>query len=219
MLAWDRHALRARAVRRGRRVWPVRAPRQPVCLPRIVPSENTTGQQRRQGSITKAGSTHARRLLIEAAYHYQRHPAIGLTLKRRQRGQSPEIVNIAWRAQRRLHARWRQLKHARKKPNGIVARLSRNSEPQVAVGTEVIAVDDRRRRRQRSQPPGLDCDGGELVAVELGEVVGCHQQSPFGPHRDPASSVKSGDQPVVLGVCEHGLDHLDSLAVELFAVL
>ena len=41
----------------------------------IVPSENTTGQQRRLGAITKAGSTHARRLLIEASYHYQRHPA------------------------------------------------------------------------------------------------------------------------------------------------
>jgi len=87
----------------------------------IVPSENTTGQQRRQGSITKAGSTHARRLLIEASYHYQRNPAIGLTLERRQRGQSPDIVNIAWRAQRRLNARWRTLKHARKKPNGVVA--------------------------------------------------------------------------------------------------
>ena len=40
----------------------------------IVPSENTTGEHRRQGAITKAGSTHARRLLIEASYHYQRHP-------------------------------------------------------------------------------------------------------------------------------------------------
>ncbi len=87
----------------------------------IVPSKSTTGQQRRQGSITKAGSTHARRLLVEAAYHYQRHPAIGQTLERRQRGQSAHIINIAWRAQRRLNARWRQLKHARKKPNGIVA--------------------------------------------------------------------------------------------------
>ncbi len=87
----------------------------------IVPSENTTGQQRRQGAITKAGSTHARRRLIEAAYHYQRHPAIGQTLERRQRGQSAQIINIAWRAQRRLNARWRQLKHARKKPNGVVA--------------------------------------------------------------------------------------------------
>jgi transposase len=87
----------------------------------IVPSENTTGSQRRQGSITKAGSTHARRLLVEAAYHYQRHPAIGDALQRRQRDQSPQVINIAWQAQRRLNARWRQLKHARKKPNGIVA--------------------------------------------------------------------------------------------------
>jgi len=87
----------------------------------IVPSENTTGQQRRQGAITKAGSTHARRLLVEAAYHYQRHPSIGQALERRQRDQPAEIINIAWRAQRRLHARWRQLKHARGKRNGIVA--------------------------------------------------------------------------------------------------
>jgi len=85
----------------------------------IVPSERTSGQQRRLGSITKAGSTHARRLLIEAAYHYRRHPAIGHTLERRQRGQTAEIINIAWRAQRRLNARWRQLKDARKKPNGV----------------------------------------------------------------------------------------------------
>jgi transposase len=87
----------------------------------IVPSEHTTGQQRRQGAITKAGSTHARRLLIEAAYHYQRQPSIGETLQRRQHGQPAEIINIAWRAQRRLNARWRQLKHTRKKANGIVA--------------------------------------------------------------------------------------------------
>jgi transposase len=35
----------------------------------IVPSANTTGERHRQGAITKAGSTHARRLLVEAAYH------------------------------------------------------------------------------------------------------------------------------------------------------
>ena len=87
----------------------------------IVPSEHTTSQQRRQGSITKAGSTHARRLLIEASYHYRRHPGVGEPLERRQRDQPPEVINIAWSAQRRLHARWRQLKDARKKPNGVVA--------------------------------------------------------------------------------------------------
>ena len=87
----------------------------------IVPCEHTTGAQRRLGSITKAGSTHARRLLVEAAYHYRRGPAVGEALERRQRGQAAEIINISWRAQRRLNARWRQLKDTRRKPGGIVA--------------------------------------------------------------------------------------------------
>jgi transposase len=87
----------------------------------IVPSEHTTGAQRRLGSITKAGSTHARRLLVEASWHYRRGPAVGEALERRQRGQAPEIINISWKAQRRLNARWRQLKDTRHKPGGIVA--------------------------------------------------------------------------------------------------
>jgi transposase len=40
----------------------------------LVPSENSSGERRRQGSITKAGSVHARRLLVEAAHHYRRPP-------------------------------------------------------------------------------------------------------------------------------------------------
>jgi transposase len=87
----------------------------------IVPSEHTTGRQRRLGAITKAGSTHARRLLVEGAYHYRRGAVVGPALERRQRGQSPEIINISWKAQRRLNARWRQLKDARRKPAGVVA--------------------------------------------------------------------------------------------------
>jgi transposase len=87
----------------------------------IVPYEHTTGSQRRLGSITKAGSTHARRLLVEAAYHYRRGPVVGEAPGRRQRGHAPEIINISWKAQRRLNARWRQLRDARRKPNGVVA--------------------------------------------------------------------------------------------------
>jgi transposase len=40
----------------------------------LVPSESSTGDQRRLGSITKSGSRHARRLLVEAAWHYRREP-------------------------------------------------------------------------------------------------------------------------------------------------
>ena len=76
----------------------------------IVPTEHTSDTKRRQGSITKAGSVHARRLLVEAAHHYRHRPAVGDGLARRQHGQDPRVIEIAWRAQRRLHQRWQVLR-------------------------------------------------------------------------------------------------------------
>jgi transposase len=87
----------------------------------LVPSERTSEQQRRQGSITKAGPPHARRLLVEAAHHYRHQPRLDERLVRRQAGQDARICAISWRAQRRLHGRWRALALARGKPAGIVA--------------------------------------------------------------------------------------------------
>jgi transposase len=87
----------------------------------IVPSERTSDQKRRQGSITKAGPPHARRLLVEAAQHYRKPPAITQTIARRQQGQDPRVIAIAWRAQRRLHQRWQHLHYQRRKPSGVVA--------------------------------------------------------------------------------------------------
>ncbi len=86
----------------------------------IVPSERTSDTKRRQGSITKAGPPHARRLLVEAAHHYRHRPFIGQTLSRRQAGADPRVIEIAWRAQRRLYARWEHLHHERRKPAGVV---------------------------------------------------------------------------------------------------
>ena len=87
----------------------------------IVPTEHTSDTKRRQGSITKAGSAHARRLLVEAAHHYRHRPAVGDGLARRQHGQDPRVIEIAWRAQRRLHQRWSVLAWQRRKPAGVVA--------------------------------------------------------------------------------------------------
>jgi transposase len=87
----------------------------------LVPSEHSTGQKRRQGAITKAGSGHARRLLVEAAWHYRRPPRVSLTLRRRQQGQPPAAVQAAWRAQLRLHKRWSHLDAARAKRRTTVA--------------------------------------------------------------------------------------------------
>ena len=86
----------------------------------LVPCENTTGQQRRLGSITKTGSRHARRLLVEAAWHYRKRPAIGKMLSDRQASQPPEAIAVAWSAQRRLHRTWTRLE-ARAKRRTIIA--------------------------------------------------------------------------------------------------
>jgi transposase len=86
----------------------------------LVPSEHSSGQTRRLGKITKAGSTHARRLLVEAALHYRLTPAVGGKLAIRQRGQDPAVIDHAWRVQRRLHARWKLLRDGRGKPAGVV---------------------------------------------------------------------------------------------------
>jgi transposase len=87
----------------------------------LVPSEDTSGEQRRQGSITKAGSKHARRLPVEAAWHYRLHPAVSKHLERRQRDQHPRAIDAAWRCQRRLHQRWQRLDLERGKRRTIVA--------------------------------------------------------------------------------------------------
>jgi transposase len=86
----------------------------------IVPSERSSGSQRRRGPITKAGSAHARRLLVEAAHHYRHPPLVGEALKRRQLGVDPRAAAIGWRAQRRLHHQWQRLRVQRGKPANVV---------------------------------------------------------------------------------------------------
>ena len=87
----------------------------------LVPSEDSTGARRRQGTITKSGSEHARRLLVEAAWHYRRAPRRGRELKRRQQGQPQHVCAISWKAQQRLHRTWRRLDQERGKRRTVVA--------------------------------------------------------------------------------------------------
>ena len=75
----------------------------------LVPSESSSGESRSQGGITKTGNSHARRILIEAAWSY-RHPArIAREIQIRQEGQLRALREIAWRAQLRLCQRYRRL--------------------------------------------------------------------------------------------------------------
>lgn len=86
----------------------------------LTPSEDSTGERRRQGAITKTGNTHARRLLVEAAWHQRRPPRASATLERRRQGQTAVVRARADRSARRLHQRWQALE-GRGKRRTIVA--------------------------------------------------------------------------------------------------
>ena len=91
----------------------------------LVPSEHSSGERRRQGSITKVGNSHVRRLLVEAAWHARRRPKVGYELARRQRGQDAAVIERAWRCQQRLHARWQRMAGRGKPHQKIVVACAR----------------------------------------------------------------------------------------------
>ncbi len=91
----------------------------------LVPSERSSGEQRRQGSITKVGNSHVRRLLVESAWHARRRPTVGYELARRQRGQDAIDVERAWRCQQRLYQRWQRMAARGKPPQKIVVACAR----------------------------------------------------------------------------------------------
>jgi transposase len=91
----------------------------------LVPSERSSGEQRRQGSITKFGNAQLRRLLVESAWHARRRPSVGYQLARRQRGQDAVVIERAWRCQRRLHARWQRMAGRGKPQQKIVVACAR----------------------------------------------------------------------------------------------
>lgn len=85
----------------------------------LVPSLDQSGESRRQGAITKTGSGYARRLLVEAAWHYLPRPSVGPALAERRAGQPDHVLQVALRAQRRLHRLHHRLR-ARGKPGNVV---------------------------------------------------------------------------------------------------
>jgi transposase len=84
----------------------------------LVPSLDQSGESRRQGAITKTGSGYARRLLVEAAWHNLRRPSEGPTVAARRAGQPDHVIQIALRAERRLHRLYQRL-HTRGKPGNV----------------------------------------------------------------------------------------------------
>lgn len=91
----------------------------------LVPSERSSGESTRRGGITKAGNAHARRILVEAAWHYRHKPAVGATLRKRRQGQPAQAIAIADRAMRRLHRRYWRMLSLSKPPQKAVTAVAR----------------------------------------------------------------------------------------------
>jgi transposase len=92
----------------------------------LVPSEDSTGDDRQQGGITKMGNPFARRALVEAAWQYRAPARLSPHLQKRQEGLPKTITDIAWKAQRRLHHRYTHLTRVgRKKAQVAVTAVAR----------------------------------------------------------------------------------------------
>jgi transposase len=90
-----------------------------------VPTEDSSGQRTRRGSITKTGNAHLRRIVVEAAWSYRYRPAIGPRLRKRQEGVPEPIKEIAWKAQVRLHKRSMKLAAVGKDQRKIITAVGR----------------------------------------------------------------------------------------------
>lgn len=84
----------------------------------MVPREHSSGARVWRGSITKAGNPHVRRVLIEGAWSGRLRPAMSERLKRRQQGLDQAVIDVAWKAQKRLYARYCRMR-ARGKPQNV----------------------------------------------------------------------------------------------------
>ncbi|WP_426451525.1 transposase [Paenibacillus sp. S-38] len=91
----------------------------------LVPSESSSGGSRWQGRITKVGNAHIRRVLVEAAWTYRSKPAVRRALRERQKELSSEIIEISWKAHKRLHHKFNRLSFRGKNKGTIVTAVAR----------------------------------------------------------------------------------------------
>jgi transposase len=103
------------------------SPRKLMGYSGLVAREHSSGNRVQRGGITKTGNGHLRRVLVEAAWAYQHSPNVIGFLARRQKSLaiSEEAKKIAWKAQQRLHKRYKAMDARGKNKNQIVTAIGR----------------------------------------------------------------------------------------------
>lgn len=116
-------------------------PRQLMSYLGLTPSEHSSGERRRQGSITKTGNSHARRVLVEGAWAYRYPAKVSRHLQLRLEKVPKAIQDISWKAQVRLCKRYRRLVARGKQVNQVVVAIAREMAAFVwAIAREVITA-------------------------------------------------------------------------------
>jgi transposase len=100
-------------------------PRQLAAFVGLIPSEYSSGDKRRQGTITKTGNSRARRVLVEGAWAYRYPAKISAHIQRRVDKLPKVVQDIGWKAQVRLCKRFRRLTSRGKHPNTTVTAIAR----------------------------------------------------------------------------------------------
>jgi transposase len=106
----------------------------------LVPGEDSTGEKHRRGRITRTGNALVRRLLVEAAWHYQHRPGVGVALARRRTGQPGRVIAIADKAQQRLCRRFRKMAAEHKPAPKIVVAVARELAGFVWAARQPVSV-------------------------------------------------------------------------------
>lgn len=105
----------------------------------LTPSEHSSGGHQRQGPITKAGNSRARRLLVEGAHSYRYKANISTEMQKRQEGLPKIVTDKAWDAQLRLCRRYQRLMNRGKHRNVVVTAIAREMASYLwAIAQEVV---------------------------------------------------------------------------------
>jgi transposase len=102
-----------------------RTPRQLMSYVGMVPSEDSSGQRRKRGRLTRTGNGHVRRILVESSWNYRFRPRASKAIAKRREGVPPKVREIAEKAEHRLSRRFQALLAKGKLPQKAVSAVAR----------------------------------------------------------------------------------------------
>lgn len=130
-------------------------------------TENSSGEKRQQGGITKAGNGACRKALVESSHHYSTPPRLSAALQSRQKDQPQAVRAISLKAQQRLHARYVALKSRHKKTVVVVTAVARELCGFIwAIACQVSAPE-----KVKERPPGIKIPTKKAPAAKRDYVL------------------------------------------------